>query len=775
MVDSHSEDGLGTREKLSEQLRESEAMVSALLNAATEPMFVMDPEGSILACNQSFAQAFDSTPELMAGANAYGLVPPGLARVRRSYADRVVADGQPERFEDERGGRVFDHFFYPVRDAAGRTGRVVVFDRDITIQRRAERMLREREGRFRLLVENARDVVYRIKLGPPIEFEYISPAVAAVTGYAAEEFYADADFHHRLLHPEDRDQREALERAFLNGTEPLPVRLLSRGGEAVWVELSNVAIRDAEDKVVAVEGIARDVTARRRTEEALRTSEERFRRIFESSSVGIVLVDGSGRVQAVNPAITRTLGYSTAEFLSASPPRYTHPDDFIDYLKIIDEVDRAPDGVHETEKRFFKKNGDVVHARLRVSVLGKERGASRLYLATVDDITDRKRAEEERARAERLESLGRLSGGIAHDFNNLITAVRGYLSMARLALPRGHEAAEMIQEAESACVRAGGLTRQMLTFSRGGAPLKKAVAVERLLSEAADNALRDSAARSELAVPGGPGPDAAPGLWPVDADPDQMRQAFQTLILAAAQAMPRGSTVRAAAENFTVPGPGPAPASLGPGRYVKVSIADTGPGVPAEELPRLFDPYHESRTYGSGLALAAAYSIVKMHQGHLRAESDLGRGTVFEAYLPAAEAPAPEPEPAPEVEGHGRVLVMDDEAPIRRMLQIALAKAGYEPVITADGAEAVDRFLTAQTSSQPFDLVILDLTVPDGMGGLDALQQLKLLDPQVKAIVSSGYAEDPVLVSPREYGFVAALPKPYRLEELTGMVRRLLA
>jgi signal transduction histidine kinase/CheY-like chemotaxis protein len=372
--------------------------------------------------------------------------------------------------------------------------------------------------------------------------------------------------------------------------------------------------------------------------------------------------------------------------------------------------------------------------------------------------------ERERARAQHLESLGVLAGGLAHDFNNLLTGIVGNLSLARRDLAPESRGYRRLQEAEDACFHARDLTRQLLTFAKGGEPIKRVFSLADNLGAWAGFALAGSNVRPRVEV--------APGLPPVDADEGQIHQVVNNLVLNAQQAMPRGGTVGLRAEALTLGEGNGLP--LAPGRYVRLTVADEGVGIPPEHLPKVFDPYFTTKQTGSGLGLSTAYSIVRRHGGHIGVRSELGRGTAFTVYLPAAaETPgAPEGREAPVPAGNGKVLVMDDEAMLRDLLAELLPELGYEARFAADGAEAVALYQEAQAEGRPFDAVLLDLTVPGGMGGREALGELRRLDPGVRAVASSGYAFDTGSPQDQGAGFVAAISKPYRPSDLAAVLAK---
>ena len=367
--------------------------------------------------------------------------------------------------------------------------------------------------------------------------------------------------------------------------------------------------------------------------------------------------------------------------------------------------------------------------------------------------------------ATKLESLGILAGGIAHDFNNLLTVVMGNLSLAMLDLKKEAESTSWLREAERAVARARDLTHQLLTFSKGGAPIRSAVVLAEVVREVAQFALRGSNIRCVF--------DIEPDLWPADVDKGQIGQVVQNVVINALQVMPDGGQIDIVLRNETIdPELGKI---LAPGRYLKLTITDRGAGIAPENVGRIFEPYFTTKRTGHGLGLATVYSIVKKHHGHITVESALGHGTSFHIWLPAAST-IPESnleEPVDMEAGRGRALFMDDDAEICRLGLAMLRRLGYEATAASDGDEAVMEYRRRLGTTDQYDFVILDLTVAGGMGGCEAMAQLLRVDPEVKAIVSSGYSNDEVLANYRNYGFSGIVTKPYETAALARTLNQL--
>lgn len=378
-----------------------------------------------------------------------------------------------------------------------------------------------------------------------------------------------------------------------------------------------------------------------------------------------------------------------------------------------------------------------------------------------------RRMEEEMEKARKIESLGVLAGGIAHDFNNLLTGILGNISLAKRCHDSSGKAYERLLRAEKASERARELTRQLLTFSKGGAPVRKTASISELIEESAGFVMRGSNIGCEISLP--------PDLWPVSVDQGQISQVVNNLVINARQAMPHGGVIKIRGENISIGSGHHLPLNVG--RYVRISVSDTGVGISPENLRKIFDPYFTTKQTGSGLGLASVYSIVKNHEGHVDVESKEGAGTTFSIYLPASDElpetlPGAEGEPVP-TSGKGNVLVMDDEEIIREVAAEILQYLGYNPVLCAGGVEALEIYRSSMAGGQPFQAVIMDLTVPGGMGGKEAVESLLEMDPGAKVIVSSGYCNDPVLANYTEYGFFAMLAKPFKVENFSEVLEKI--
>jgi PAS domain S-box-containing protein len=502
------------------------------------------------------------------------------------------------------------------------------------------------------------------------------------------------------------------------------------------------------------------VIARIRAEQAQWASESRYRGLFEQAGDGIVVMERDARVIEVNPSFLEMTGYGLGELAGHKLPEFYDEGWSPDVTRSFGAILAGGNPVRH--RRFRCKGGSHVDLEGRGRLLPDTR-----IMVIFRDITESLRRDEERERAARLESLGNLAGGIAHDFNNILTSILGYVELGQIQAGVDSTAGCSLHRAVSAIERARKLTQQLLTFSRGGAPVLRSLRPTLLVRESAEFALRGSKVACQF--------DIAEDLCSILADEGQIGQVLHNLFLNAVQAMEEGGVIRVVAGNRTIGVTDPD--GLEPGPYVRISIEDRGGGITPEVLPRIFDPYFTTKPKGTGLGLSTAYRIVKLHRGHLAVEVLEGLGSIFSVILPASPLPA---ETRDLVEPgtrsfRGRVLVMDDEPDIRELLAAVLSMSGFEVDEVPDGEGAVDASEAALASGRPYRLAIMDLTIPGRMGGLEAVGRLKRADPALKAIVSSGYSTDSVMARHLEAGFDGVVVKPYRRDLLLAEIERVLA
>ena len=509
----------------------------------------------------------------------------------------------------------------------------------------------------------------------------------------------------------------------------------------------------------------------RRSVEALAAEKERLAVTLASVGDAVIATDNDGAVVLLNKVAEDLTGWSQADAIGSPLDRV---------FRIVDERDGKP--CENPVTRVLESNRIVALAN-HTALIARDgtqraiadsgapirdaRGATLGVILVFRDMTARRRTEEELLKVRKLESLGVLAGGIAHDFNNILASILGYTSLALRDPDVSDTQRSRLQEVEKAANRARDLTQQLLTFSKGGEPVKRIASVPTVIRDSADFVLRGGNVRCAYRF--------ADELWSAEIDPGQISQVIQNLIINAAQAMPDGGVIEVSAENHTQTVP---EASLAAGKFVKIEIRDHGIGIPAVLRERVFDPYFTTKQEGSGLGLAITHSIIAKHDGQISVESTPEVGTTFTIHLPATtgQAAAPMERTAPEL-GHraAKLLIMDDDEMMRELTTEMLSLKGYQVEAAKEGDEALAIYARAVESDDPFDLAILDLTVRGGMGGKETVRRILELDPDARVIVASGYSNDPVMAHYQDYGFRAALAKPYDVTAFTATVTAVLA
>jgi two-component system cell cycle sensor histidine kinase/response regulator CckA len=515
-------------------------------------------------------------------------------------------------------------------------------------------------------------------------------------------------------------------------------------------------------------------------EKSLRESEERLAVTFRSIAEGVITTDTGYNVVLINRAAEELTGWGQEDARGKSLPRI---------FQIVDEKTNVP--VQHPVMMAVEQN-KVIGLAGPVVLVARD-GTRRLIshsaapiqdkdgdiigaVMAFQDITEKRKMEEELQKAQKLESLGMLAGGIAHDFNNMLTGVLGNIDVAKSRLKPGHKVYKQLSLAEAAVIKTRQLTNQLLTFASGGEPVKKVHAAAELIEESVVFALRGSNVKCEFQLPR--------DVSPLEVDRNQMNQALNNLVLNAIQAMPDGGILNVSAVNVSSGANTGLP--LEDKRYVKIAIRDTGAGIPRKLIKKIFDPYFTTKPEGSGLGLTSAYSIVKKHEGYIDVASRVGKGSTFTIYIPASDKDITEPALDKKfivdskakkefIKVAGRVLVMDDDEIVGEVASSMLQEMGYHPEIALDGNEAIKLYNNNLETGHPFDVVLMDLTIPGGMGGSETIKKLLEIDPDIKAIVSSGYSNDPIMANFKEYGFQGCLAKPYKMQDLNQILQQVLS
>lgn len=624
--------------------------------------------------------------------------------------------------------------------------------------------LSEAELRYKTLFEQSPDGIVILDTGGKI-LEFNETAHRQL-GYSKEEFAAlnisDID---AFEGPEEIQTK--IRQVLHEGRAEFEVQHRTREGEIRDVQvITQVLVLSGQ---TVFHTIWRDITGRKKTEEALRQSREFIRTILDTVDEAFIVIDADYRIIMANSAYGRQAGMPIEDIIGrhcfeishhSSKPCYEQGEECAVHHSF--EKGEPYTCVH----RHSDKDGNVLYVETKSYPLKDASGRVVSAIEVINNVTDRHLLEEQILRTQKLEAVGLLAGGIAHDFNNLLQGVFGNISMVKMNSDKDSAGYQMLEEAERALNLARNLTRQLLTFSKGGEPVKKVISLPSIIQDSVKFSLSGSNVSYTFSVD--------ENLWSVEADEGQISQVINNIVLNASDAMPDGGTVKILVKNVLIDGKRILP--LKHGRYVMIAIEDSGIGIPRHYLSKIFDPYFTTKQKGSGLGLATSYSIIKKHGGIVNVTSELGAGSTFFIYLPASEKklPSEKPEKKDLVAGRGRILVMDDEEIIRIVTGQMLKTLGYEVVFAENGEQAVEKYSDAMKSHKPFEAVILDLTIRGGMGGHETIKKLAEIDPDVNAILSSGYTEDPIVSNYMAEGFKAGLSKPYEIEELSNMLDRIL-
>jgi PAS domain S-box-containing protein len=800
------------RKQSEKELLESEERFRAVFEGSLDAILLADPEsGEVIDANPAAEELLLRPREEIIGLHQTQLHPAHLkSSVEKMFSRHAEAAEQIESpFESyvlrSDGREIPVEILSHIIQIDGVPVLYGTF-RDISQRKRIEEALVESEQRYRLLAESMYDIVWTSDMD--LRFNYVSPSVERFVGYTPEELIGKTIIEH--LTP---SSAEAATKVFLEEftgedakasdllrSRTMELQRLHKNGSVVWGELTFTFLRDTKGRLEGILGVTRDITERKKAEQALQESEERYRSLFDESPIALWELDfsyaksytdelrGKGIVdfrtyfqehpEELAPCIKKTritdINKATVKLYKARSKQ-----GFLDaiskviakgfYGEFVEELIGITEGktVFGREVATWTFEGEEKHIQYRCSVApGHEKTFSKV-LVSIIDITDRKKMEEEALKIEKLESLGILAGGIAHDFNNILTPILSNISMARIYGELGSEIEDMLRDAEKATLRAKSLTQQLLTFSKGGAPVKRIASISQLLRDSSRFALSGSNVRCEASLPR--------DLWAVEMDEAQIGQVINNVVINSDQASPMGGTIEISAENVVIGQKDSLP--LKEGKYVRISIADSGIGIPKEHLSKIFDPFYTTKLKGSGLGLSTSFTIIKQHEGTIQVQSEVGVGTTFDIYLPASEEVLVIEEKRWEraKTGQGRILLVDDEEPVRISVGAILKRLGYEVKFAENGTEGIRAYEKAMKEERPFDVVILDLTIPGELGGKKAVKRLKGIDPKAKVIVSSGYSEDQVMSRFREHGFDGVLVKPYGVADLAAVIRKVLA
>ncbi|HEX3048300.1 MAG TPA: PAS domain S-box protein [Bacillota bacterium] len=540
------------------------------------------------------------------------------------------------------------------------------------------------------------------------------------------------------------------------------ILILKKPDQPLWISATFTPLFDSNQQPTGVVFTFTDITTlKRRAEKSLASERELLKVTLNSLGEGVVATDRQDRIILFNQAAATLTGYSQSEAIGKTFPEILNVCDYYINERTITSASLGKSGKPSLVTRDLRE----LPVSINSSPIKTPEGLTIGRVIVFSDITAKLKTEQELLRTQKLESLGILAGGIAHDFNNLLGAILANIQLAMIKLEKNLDFKPCLLNTIETTRKASDLTKQLLTFSKGGAPVKKDASLIDLIQETAEFVLQGAVTKAEFDIPN--------NLWPVNADVGQISQVIHNLIINANQAMPKGGIIHVKAENIAIE----EKTHLAPGKYVKITIADQGIGITKENLSKIFDPFFTTKRDGNGLGLATSYSIITRHNGYIEVESLEGAGASFYIYLPAANPSAPLTELPPEDFGSGEglnILIMDDEKKILHAVGEMLRYYGYRIALACDGSTAIKTYREALMAGTRFDAVVMDLTVPGGMGGLETITHLRELDPNIKAIVSSGYANDPIMADYKRYGFVGMVSKPYKIAELHEVLQRVI-
>jgi len=518
----------------------------------------------------------------------------------------------------------------------------------------------------------------------------------------------------------------------------------------------------SDGSVSSVCVVYRDVTDLKKAEIAVSQETERLLVTLRSIGDGVITTDTKGCVTLINKIAEKLTGWTQKEAFGKDIKEVFHIIDaknrqicknpvkkVLEAKAIVELANHTNLICRDGTERMIADSGAPIF-NANSEIIG--------VVLVFRDVTEKHKIETQLQQAQKMEAIGTLAGGIAHDFNNMLGVITGNISYALGSVKKNDELYEVLSDIQESSKQAQNLTHQLLTFSKGGAPIKKTSDINRLLKDSVVFSTRGSKADCRFQL--------SDDLWFSDVDEGQINQLTGNLLINANQAMPNGGTITIRTENTEIEADSGIP--LPGGRYIKIVVEDQGIGISKKHLPNIFDPYYTTKQKGSGLGLATTYSIVKRHKGHIDVYSEIEKGTVFNVYLPASSNGMKELENNDETkhEGQGKILIMDDQEPILKMVGRMLNRVGYETEFATDGAQAIEKYRDSCQSKNRFALVILDLTVPGGMGGAETILELLKIDPKVKAVVSSGYSNDPIMANYEDYGFCGVVSKPYTKDQL---------
>lgn len=644
---------------------------------------------------------------------------------------------------------------------------------EISQRAKAEEALRVSEERYRHIYNAPNEAIF-IHQYPDGQILDVNQAALEMFGYGSLEEIKQEDIGSLSSGEAPYDLAHGAEKvalAYSDGPQTFPWRTKRQDGSLFWAEVGLRASQFGEQQYVIA--IVRDISERHEAAQALAAEQERLAVTLASIDEGVITTDISGGITLINRRAENITGWHKTEAAGKQ------------LSAVFNIINKKNDAAPINPLRKVLSAGQIISLAEQTDLMAQD-GTQRSIAGSASPIRDRQgniigvvivfrdvtaenRRKEELIKARKLESVGLLAGGIAHDFNNLLAAILGNINLALLYTSPEEKSHPLLKEAENSSLRARHLTNQLLTFAKGGEPIKELTTITDVIQDSVSSALGTSRIRCSC--------NFANDLWPLRIDRDQIRQVIENIITNAKDVMPPEGVIKIDVTNISAEECRQqklSPTHAG----IMIKLQDQGPGIAPNLLPKIFDPYFSTKEGGNGLGLAICHSIITKHNGALRASSTPGQGSTFTIYLPAEknspQAPQQEEPPTTPAPYRQRVLIMDDEEVVQTITKRMLEHLGYEVSLALDGEEAIALFRQGLEQKSPFDVIIMDLTIPDGMGGKEAIKEIHGLAPQAKVIVASGYSNDPIMANYAQYGFAAALVKPFQLNDLNTLLTRVL-
>ena len=761
--------------------REVSERYAALFRGTLDTVFVIDPDdGQIVEVNPQASRLTGYTRRELTKMTIYGLQPPDRQeefrlRLTDERQRATFVRGGPLEIIQKGGKRVPVELYTSNATIAGRKATLAIMH-DLSEQKRTEVKLAASEELLRIIVEGTLDMFFYVHDVNGV-FTYVSPSAEKITGFPPDHWKVH---YSRFLtaNPINEKVRLYTDRALKEGT-PAPVypcEIAHADGRTLLLEISEKPIFK-EGKVIGIQGVAQDITEKKGLEEAILASRDNLNRILDQTPLAVMVLDARGNLVDVNEAWLRLFGATEKNQvvgkINAFHSKFIKSVGLSELIASVYDgqiVDVPPITIDPRSARpELPLNGVERSVHVRMFPVIDRNGGLVNVVAMMEDVTEKRRLEEQLVQSQKMESIGLLAGGIAHDFNNILGGILGYASFVKSQVSKQEKIYPHLETIERSALRAAELTSQLLAFARGGKYVVGPMYINDLVHETAE--LLRGTIEKNISVE-----TRLDSVSPViEADASQMQQVLMNLCVNARDAMPGGGTLTISTRCLREPDS--FLRSLRSGQqdsFVCIDISDTGIGIDKAIRGKIFDPFFTTKEKGkgTGLGLATVYGIVRNHGGYINVESEVGTGTTFSVYIPAVEKPAARPVQAEArmTGGKETILVVDDEETIRTLVRDILEEIGYHVLGAGNGQEAIEIY---QHHSSPIDLVILDMTMP-GMGGRETFEKLKERDPGVRAILSTGYSQDERAREVLALGVKGFVQKPYRINELAAAVRKVL-